>query len=832
MKSKIVFILCNPSSWGQSCNKHVIISEMDSLEVEEQNHENIEDMFEFVDIVPNDVTPVITVIEDFDKLKQEQDNIKKEDLKDHIGDSNNVPIKGDDKKYSCPHCDYKTRRGEECQEHINGVHVNIKPHLCIFDNCGFATSYRNGLRKHIASVHEENKPLVKPKSNGQEAKKHSCQNCDFKTNKNSYLVEHINGVHENIKPYICTHEDCFYATSYKGSLKKHIEAVHLNLKHEKPREKKWICTQCDYKTGRERYLKEHIMCKHDNIKPFVCTYEGCKFASASGSSLKKHIDNVHLKIKDNLCDQCDFTAFSKNLLRLHVASKHGSTKPFICSYVDCDYATVYPGAIRNHTNRVHLKLKPLLCERENCTYATDSKSQLLTHISAVHDKTLAFFCEYSDCEYRSNFKSNMKLHVNKVHLNLIKDDIYQCEFCDYRAKSMQMIKWHFTARHTDAVEKCPHCKFESKWKTSMKSHIKIVHEGAKGFNCDLCDYECSRKYRLKAHYDGVHLGISHQCPECPMISNWKHKIDQHYKEVHNNQDTPSYFCDQCDFQTFRRCRLKPHIYFKHGEGSAMEFLKDDNGYYICDQCEFKSFKREPMKFHHFKGKHCGSNQPKSLLVCEKYTCDQCVFQTMSPRKFSLHIYYKHGDGVNLQFFKNDDEIYQCDKCDFNTLHTTSIKSHHFSGKHTAVFQRMCKVCSYEARSAIDMKHHNYFSHGDGVNISVVADSEGNFKCDRCKYTSANETQLRYHLMMGAHKSEGGKLKIKTCDQCDFSTKYGGDLRRHVYYKHGEGVNVVFSLDSDAQYQCDQCSYKYGKMSNIKTHFFNNHVKNVKSKLTE
>ena len=109
---------------------------MTSLEVEEQS-ENLDDMFEFVDIVPKDITPLITEVEDFEDFKNENliSELVKEDLsiKEETGENNNlVPIKGRDKKYSCPHCDYKTRRGDECQEHINGVHQNLKPYVCIF----------------------------------------------------------------------------------------------------------------------------------------------------------------------------------------------------------------------------------------------------------------------------------------------------------------------------------------------------------------------------------------------------------------------------------------------------------------------------------------------------------------------------------------------------------------------------------------------------------------------------------------------------------------------------------------------------------------------------
>jgi len=816
---------------------------MTSLDVEEES-ENVDDMFEFVDIDMHskDTNQTTAIVDNFEIdnfkvekvelniIKVEADFIKAEvDVKDEASQiycqNNNVPIRGSDKKYSCPFCDYKTKRGEECQEHINGIHTHLKPYVCTHENCSFATSYRGGLRKHVQYVHENRVATPKPKPIGPDSKRYFCDQCDFKTNKNCYLTEHVNGVHENIKPYACTVEGCSYATSYRGGLKKHTEAVHLHIKHDL-REKKWMCNYCDYRTRRERYLKEHIMAKHENNRPFVCTYDQCKYATVNGNSLKKHIDSVHLKIKDNICDQCDFTTFSKKMLQLHVLSKHEDTKPFSCSYVGCTYATVYASSIKSHTERVHLNMRPFICDRENCKYATNDKQRLKQHINAVHEKTLRFSCEYSNCDYKANFKSNMKLHVNKVHLKLVKEELH-CEACDYKTRSPQMLKWHFSARHTDAVQKCPHCSFESKWYTSVKSHIKIVHEGAKSFRCDLCEYECPRRDRLKTHYNAVHLGISHQCPECPMKSNWKHKIDLHYKEVHDNQNIPSYFCDQCDFQTFRRWKLEPHHYFHHGEGLTIEFLKDNDGCYICDQCDFKSVKKEHMKHHYFKGKHSDMPLSKSSkFTCEKYTCDRCVFQTMSPRKFSIHTYFKHGEGVDVVFSKNEDGIYQCDKCDFNTINTSSIKSHHFTGKHTALLERSCGKCSFVATTAISMKLHNYFNHGAGLGSEIEADSEGKLWCSKCDFSSTNETQYRYHLMLGDHKLTVKKdTALKSCFKCNFSTKYPGELIRHEFYKHGDGISMIFNADTEKMYTCQLCDYQTPKMSNIKTHHYNNHVKN-------
>ena len=84
-----------------------------------------------------------------------------------------------------------------------------------------------------------------------------------------------------------------------------------------------------------------------------------------------------------------------------------------------------------------------------------------------------------------------------------------------------------------------------------------------------------------------------------------------------------------------------------------------------------------------------------------------------------------------------------------------------------------------------MKLHNYFSHGDGVKITEESDSDGTFCCNKCKYTGANETQYRYHLMLGEHKTELGNSIKKTCNKCEINTNYGG-----APYPHYGGLVVL------------------------------------------
>ena len=64
---------------------------------------------------------------------------------------------------------------------------------------------------------------------------------------------HIKHMHDKIKDHIC--EECGYAASEKGDLKKHIDAVHN--KGEKIK-----CGLCPYESSWKRHLVKHMRDKH------------------------------------------------------------------------------------------------------------------------------------------------------------------------------------------------------------------------------------------------------------------------------------------------------------------------------------------------------------------------------------------------------------------------------------------------------------------------------------------------------------------------------------------------------------------------------------------
>ena len=62
---------------------------------------------------------------------------------------------------------------------------------------------------------------------------------------------------------------------------------------------------------------------------FLCKECGSLFQNAF--NLKKHVDNVHFKIKAYSCDQCEYKNAKKNNVTRHIASVHKKEKPYECS---------------------------------------------------------------------------------------------------------------------------------------------------------------------------------------------------------------------------------------------------------------------------------------------------------------------------------------------------------------------------------------------------------------------------------------------------------------------------------------------------------------------
>ncbi|ESK95977.1 gli-kruppel family member gli2b [Moniliophthora roreri MCA 2997] len=78
-----------------------------------------------------------------------------------------------------------------------------------------------------------------------------------------------------------------------------------------------------------------------------CHYSGKK------QLVKRHIENVHLKIKPFTCPHCNQTFSQKTSLNVHISAKHTKEEPHVCSYPGCEERYNDPARLHRHKVDTH-----------------------------------------------------------------------------------------------------------------------------------------------------------------------------------------------------------------------------------------------------------------------------------------------------------------------------------------------------------------------------------------------------------------------------------------------------------------------------------------------
>ena len=113
-----------------------------------------------------------------------------------------------------------------------------------------------------------------------------------------------------------------------------IIGFFVSVQNETVKEKKFLCTHCDYKATVNGRLKSHIKAIHEGQK-FPCPH--CEYNATFKVNLQTHIKSVHEGQKFQ-CPHCEHKATGKTHLKKHIKSVHIGQK-FPCQKLQQDLKT-------------------------------------------------------------------------------------------------------------------------------------------------------------------------------------------------------------------------------------------------------------------------------------------------------------------------------------------------------------------------------------------------------------------------------------------------------------------------------------------------------------
>ncbi|XP_068223560.1 uncharacterized protein [Palaemon carinicauda] len=201
-------------------------------------------------------------------------------------------------------------------------------------------------------------------------------------------------IHSDVREYVC--RVCNKAFRQHAQLLNH-EVIHISNSEDHPQwHQKAFCTEC-----KKWFVDRQI--------------------------LKKHMDNIHLKVKRHSCPHCPYKCIRKYDLGLHLR-KHTGEKPHQCEL--CGHWYKDPTTVRRH-KWVHFLIKPFKCPHVSCQYESSRSRHFKNHINKHHPKeTLLYKCQMCPLEvvdlqkYTSHFynheeqlfKEAMEKRANSVAL--------------------------------------------------------------------------------------------------------------------------------------------------------------------------------------------------------------------------------------------------------------------------------------------------------------------------------------------------------------------------------------------------------------------------------
>ncbi|CAB0037581.1 unnamed protein product [Trichogramma brassicae] len=285
--------------------------------------------------------------------------------------------------YQCGVCELLFEQEIELLRHLKGAHKSPANLEYQCTLCLRKFLSKVRLVRHLAN-HRHNNDLVNPESIAAER----------------HRIPENSGHH-----YKC--ELCQKILSSRLNMIRHLR-MHKD-------ERLSVCHVCGKSFRSDGDVKRHINDVHLKLKRHSCEYCGRAFAA---KATKDAHQRIHTGEKPFLCSQCPKRFRSINLLGVH-KKVHENHRPFGCAY--CPKTFRSKQKVQVHES-VHTGYKPFECDV--CGSAFSSKGECTRH-SITHSSERPFECSLCDKSFKLN--KYLRGHLRKCHPKEAPDILYQMD---------------------------------------------------------------------------------------------------------------------------------------------------------------------------------------------------------------------------------------------------------------------------------------------------------------------------------------------------------------------------------------------------------------------
>ncbi|XP_062844639.1 histone H4 transcription factor [Trichomycterus rosablanca] len=235
-----------------------------------------------------------------------------------------------------------------------------------------------------------------------------------------------------------------------------------------------------------------------------------------------------------------------------------------------------------------------ICLWEHCEMNMDNPEWFYRHVEMhahcleVNNENI-MYCGWKDCEASFNgrfklrehmrshtqeklvacpscggmFANNTKFFDHIRRQTSIEGQRFQCSHCSKRFATERLLRDHMR-NHVNHY-KCPLCDMTCPSPSSLRNHIKFRHSSEKPYSCDYCEYSCKNLIDLRKHLETHSSEPSYRCDfaDCDYFTRSFHSLKNHYRRVHEGDDTPRYKCHVCEQCFTRGNTLTAHLRKKH-----------------------------------------------------------------------------------------------------------------------------------------------------------------------------------------------------------------------------------------------------------------------------